>query len=100
MKMKLCELFENCGYDTEIRGIKTSSRDIEPGDLFVCIKGIVADRHDFADDAIARGAAALVVSRDIGDKSVPVVRVNDTNEQMAYIAQKFYGYPERKMKIG
>ncbi|MCR4952288.1 MAG: UDP-N-acetylmuramoyl-L-alanyl-D-glutamate--2,6-diaminopimelate ligase [Solobacterium sp.] len=97
--MKLCELFENCGYDTEIRGIKTSSRDIEPGDLFVCIKGIAADRHDFADDAIAKGAAALVVSRDIGEKSVPVVRVSDTNEQMAYIAQKFYGYPERKMKM-
>ena len=97
--MKLNELFENTDSTVEIKGIKTSSRDVEEGDLFVCIKGIGTDRHDFADDAIAKGAAALVVSRDIGEKSVPVIMVEDTNREMAYIARKFYGCPDDEMTM-
>ena len=56
------ELYPGCGYDTVIRDIKINSRDCGPGDLFVCIRGASADRHDFIPDAVSRGASALVTA--------------------------------------
>ena len=54
---KLSELYN--GYpDIEIRGIKINSKEVEEGDLFVCTKGVTADRHDFIEDALKNGAVA------------------------------------------
>ena len=75
---KLNELYD-CEYDVEIKGIKINSKEVEKGDLFICTKGVTADRHDFIDDAIKNGASAIVVSRDVGEKEVPVIKVKDTN---------------------
>ena len=50
--MKKLSQIIDCDYDIEIKGIKINSKEIEPGDLFVCTKGVNADRHDFIDDAI------------------------------------------------
>ena len=75
---KLNELYD-CNYDTEIYGIKINSKEIEPGDLFVCTKGITADRHEFVPEAVAKGAVAIVASREV-DTTVPVILVPDTNE--------------------
>ncbi|MDA1062082.1 MAG: Mur ligase domain-containing protein, partial [Chloroflexi bacterium] len=43
-----------------VRAVRLDSREVEPGDLFVCIAGQRADGHDFAAAAVAAGAAALV----------------------------------------
>ena len=48
---------------------------------------------DFIDEAINNGASAIVVSRDILEKSVPVIRVDDTNLELRKISAKFYDYP-------
>ena len=48
---KLSELYENAT-DIEIKGIKINSKEVEPGDLFICTMGVTADRHDFIPDAI------------------------------------------------
>ena len=53
MKM-LSELFK--GYpDIKIKDIKINSKEIEDGDLFVCIKGVNVDRHEFISEAIENG---------------------------------------------
>jgi len=75
---KLSELYDGFP-DIEIKGIKINSKEIEPGDLFVCTTGITADRHDYVDDAVNKGAVAIIASRKI-DVSVPVVYVSDTNK--------------------
>ncbi len=98
MMKKLCELLD-CPYETEIKGFKINSKEINEGDLFICTMGVNADRHDFIDDAISRGAAAVVVSREVGKKSVPVVKVSNTNEILPEIARKFYDYPNEKLTI-
>ena len=77
---KLNELFD-CNYDTEIKGIKINSKEIEPGDLFVCTKGVNTDRHDFIEDAIKNGASAIVVSHDV-NFDVPTIKVEDTSNNM------------------
>ena len=73
--MKLQDLFPNqqIEADLEITGLSTNSREVEQGNLFLCIKGVNVDRHDFIDDAAARGAVAAVVSREV-ECSIPCVR--------------------------
>ena len=94
---KLSELFK-CDYDTEVYGIKINSKEIEPGDLFVCTTGVTADRHEFVPDAIARGAVAIVASKKIESK-VPVVYVKDTNKELPLLCARFYDNPDKKLKI-
>lgn len=57
--------------------VHTDSRTVQPGDLFVALKGDRFDAHDFLADVVARGAAAVLVSRDI-DLDVPALIVPDT----------------------
>lgn len=97
MIKKLNELYD-CEYDTEIKDIKINSREIKPGDIFVCTKGVSADRHDFIDDAIKNGAAALVVSKDV-NTNIPTIKVENTNEELPYLAARFYEHPERDLKL-
>ncbi|WP_157872968.1 UDP-N-acetylmuramoyl-tripeptide--D-alanyl-D-alanine ligase [Desulfoscipio gibsoniae] len=57
----------------------TDTRQIAPGDLFFALRGENFDAHDFVDQAIAGGAGALVVSRDVDvQPRVPLIRVGDT----------------------
>ena len=95
---KLNELYD-CSYDTLIKGIKINSKDCEDGDLFICTMGVTADRHDYIDDAIKNGASAIVVSRDVGEKSVPIIKVEDTNKELPLLCRRFYDNPDEELKI-
>ena len=93
---KLSELYD-INDDTIIKDIKINSKDVDEGDLFICTMGVNADRHDFIDDAIKNGAVALVVSRDGINVSVPVIKVENTNEELPKLCKKFYDNPQDKL---
>lgn len=94
---KLSELYE--GYpDIEIKDIKINSKAVEKGDIFVCTMGVTADRHDYIDDAVKKGASAVVVSRDV-TCSVPTIKVDNTNEELPRLCSKFYDHPENKLDM-
>ena len=94
---KLSELYE--GYpDILINDIKINSKDVKGNDLFVCTKGVTADRHDYVNDAISSGAVAIVASKEI-NVNVPVIYVSDTNEELVNLCKKFYDYPENELNI-
>lgn len=95
---KLSELYE-INSDIPIKGIKINSKEVQPGDLFVCTMGVSADRHDFIDEAIQNGASAVVVSKEVGKKSVPLIRVKNTNQELQKVCAKFYDYPYEKVKM-
>lgn len=95
---KLSELYK-VDSDIEIRGIKINSKEIEKGDLFICTMGVTADRHEFIDEAIKNGASAIVVSKNIEKKSVPIVKVSNTNEELSLLCQRFYDHPENELKM-
>jgi UDP-N-acetylmuramoyl-L-alanyl-D-glutamate--2,6-diaminopimelate ligase len=78
--------------DTTISGLAFDSRSIETGDLFFCVPGTRLDGHEFADEAIAAGAAALCVQKPL-DSRVPEVIVADTRRAMGRIAAAWYGRP-------
>jgi UDP-N-acetylmuramoyl-L-alanyl-D-glutamate--2,6-diaminopimelate ligase len=85
----------------DIRGIAYDSRQVKPGDLFVCIKGFRFDGHLFIDDAVERGAAAVAAEsgRKVRNLSVPVIYVPDTRRALGLFSAYFYGYPSRKLRL-
>ena len=94
---KLSELYS--GYpEIPISDIKINSKEIVPGDLFVCVSGITADRHDYVDEAINNGAVGIVASHPI-NVSVPVIYVDDCNRELANLCSNFYDHPEEKLDI-
>ena len=84
--------------EAEVRALAYDSRRVEPGALFFCVPGFEADGHDFAEDAVRRGAAALVAERPLG-LGVPEVVVPDTRAAMAPVAARFYGDPSAELEV-
>src|SRR5919202_2347968 len=74
------------------------NRAVRPGTLFFCVPGFTRDGHDFAPDAVARGAAALVVQRPL-DLGVPEVVVDDVRAAMATVAARFAGDPTARLRV-
>jgi len=83
---------------TGFTGVQTDSRHVVPGDLFICVRGLVVDGHRFAAKAKEQGAAALVVEEEL-DLDLPMLVVKDTRMAMAVIANHYYGYPSRSLKV-
>ena len=69
--------------------VSTDTRAVQPGDLFVALVGEKFDAHDFLADAVARGAAAVVVSEaeKAATLTVPVFRVSDTLVALGALAR-------------
>ena len=95
---KLNELY-NTNYSTKINNISINSKQVTKGDIFVCVKGVNTDRHDFIDEAINNGASAIVVSHDVGEKNVPVIKVEDTNKELHRLSKIFYDEPDEKLTM-
>ena len=64
--MTLRELMGNGAPEVEVSGLAYSSQSVTPGTLFFCVPGFRADGHDFAPEAVERGAVALVCQRPLG----------------------------------
>jgi UDP-N-acetylmuramoyl-L-alanyl-D-glutamate--2,6-diaminopimelate ligase len=82
----------------DITGLAYSSAAVRPGALFFCVPGFRADGHDFAPDAVERGAAALVCERPL-DLGVPEVVVPSVREAMGPAAAAFYGDPTAELNV-
>ncbi|MBO8171147.1 MAG: UDP-N-acetylmuramoyl-L-alanyl-D-glutamate--2,6-diaminopimelate ligase [Bacillaceae bacterium] len=86
--------------DLEIKGVEVDSRQVGEGDLFICLPGFTVDGHDFARDAVDKGAVALLVERFLDlDPEVVQIRVPDTRRTMAVLADLFYGQPTHHLKL-
>src|ERR1700716_2684287 len=86
--------------DVEVTGIAYDSRRVKPGDLFVAVEGIQVDGHVFVTDALARGAVAAAIERDLSlPAGTPVIRIPSTRIGLAELAAEFYGRPSRKLKV-
>jgi UDP-N-acetylmuramoyl-L-alanyl-D-glutamate--2,6-diaminopimelate ligase len=96
--MTLRDLTGGGAPDVEIMGLAYSTADVAAGSLFFCVPGFRADGHEFAPDAVARGAVALVCERPLG-LGVPEVVVPSVREAMGPIAARFYGDPTRELKV-
>src|SRR3954467_12813617 len=80
------------------RALAYDARPVEPGALFFCVPGERADGHDFAPEAVERGAAALVVERPL-DLRVPQLVVGDARAAMAVAADEFFDRPTETLEV-
>ncbi len=99
--MRLTELIatDAPGSDAvEIAALAYDSRHVGPGALFFCIPGEHSDGHDFAVQAIAQGAVALVVERPL-DLGVPEVVVSSVRAAMGPLAARFHDDPSTRLRV-
>jgi UDP-N-acetylmuramoyl-L-alanyl-D-glutamate--2,6-diaminopimelate ligase len=82
----------------KIASMTNDSRKVGPGTLFICIKGHQIDGHEYAGEAVQKGAAAIVSEKEL-DVGVPVVKVADTKRAMAFLADEFYGHPTHSLHL-
>ncbi|WP_456385149.1 UDP-N-acetylmuramoyl-L-alanyl-D-glutamate--2,6-diaminopimelate ligase [Desulfolithobacter sp.] len=85
----------------EITAIAADSREVGPGSLFVALAGEHVDGHDFILQAVAQGAAAVVIEREVPapGPGVQLIRVADTHLALGLLAAALHDYPARKMVL-
>ena len=96
--MTLRDLMGSEAPEVEISDLAYSSQSVTPGALFFCVPGFRSDGHDFAPDAVERGAAALVSQRPLA-LGVPDVVVDDVRAAMGPAAARFYGDPTAELDV-
>jgi len=102
--LKLSELIKDCPvknhstagttYDPEISCIASNSRNVRPGGLFIAVKGLMADGHDYIDQAFENGAAAVIAQNNPKELD-KVILVENSRLSMASIAANFYDNPSK-----
>lgn len=105
--VKLADLLTNVdclrvdgSLDLEITGINQDSRSVVAGDLFICLKGVKVDGHQYLKQAAERGAvAAIVEDWPEADYGLTIIQVEKAAVALKEIAWAFYGYPDRKLKL-
>ncbi len=86
--------------DIEIDNIQYDSRKVEDNSLFICIKGFTVDGHNFIDMAIEKGAKAFLVEEDVDERDgVTFIKVKNTREDMAKVADNFYNHPSQRFDV-
>lgn len=80
----------------QIRDVCEDSRAVQPGDVFVAVRGRRFDGHDAASDAVRRGARWIVAERPL-TVPVPVVVVEDSRKALAELSAARYGHPSREL---
>lgn len=105
--MKLTRLLERLQYevvqgsdDIAVSELINDSRKVCEGSVFVCISGAVSDGHAYIEDVAAKGAAAVVVEKDVeAPENLTVIRVEDTRYALALMSAAYFGYPAEKLKV-
>src|SRR4029077_6820433 len=85
--------------DREITGVRYDSRRVTPGNLFVAVRGTPFDGLSFVEQAVDKGAVAVVGERPALSQRATAIVVPDSREALAQLAATFFGYPSRKLKM-
>ena len=117
MKIKLAELVAQLSpdpsssglsafpLDQEISRITADSRRVEPGTLFVAVRGLRQDGHEFADEVFKKGAVMMIGERPApiqtpnNDVALPYLQVPNSQLALAHLAAQFYGFPSNSLLV-
>lgn len=102
--MKLRDLLKDIPFtytavdlDIDIREVRYDSRAVQPGDLFVAVRGFATDGHAYIGMALKKGAVAVVCEQ--AGKGIPAVIVPDARAALADIAGNSFDHPSRKLTM-
>ena len=84
-----------------VSGVVFDSRKVQPGNVFVAVKGRQTDGHQYIDMALQKGAAAIVGEWLPAERpgEVCFVRVLDSAESLGWMAARWYDFPSRRLKL-
>jgi UDP-N-acetylmuramoyl-L-alanyl-D-glutamate--2,6-diaminopimelate ligase len=91
--------------DIEISGVVADSRRVEPGNLFVAIRGLENDGHAYISQALERGARAVALQDPVffpvpqSSATLATILVPDSRQALAWLAAAWYGYPARALRM-
>lgn len=103
--MKCSQLLEGLVYkclqgelSSEVTAVVNDSRKLEPGCMFICIKGASFDGHTFAAEAAEKGASVLLVEEPVEvPENVTVIQVENTRYAMALVSAAWFGHPAEEL---
>ena len=84
--------------EIEVTSLHYNTRDVRPGGLFVAIEGFSTDGHRYIQDAVDKGAVA-VISQKPSAAPIPVFQVPDSRKALAVLADHFFGAPSSRLTI-
>lgn len=84
-----------------VHDLQIDSRKVTTGSVFLAVKGVSADGHQFIDTAIEKGAIAIIAEKlpDILKEGITWVQVENSGAAAGYMAHNFYGQPSEKVKL-
>ena len=104
--MKLNELLKDIqiisasgDMEREVGNISYDTRTVDENSVFVCIKGINTDRHDFIDNAVEKGCKVIISQYPVKKEGVTNIVVSDTNKALALVCANFYNNPQKKLRV-
>lgn len=99
--MKLYTVLEDLSttlQDIVITGVTDNTKAVQPGMIFVCIRGGHFDGHSAAQEMLDKGAVLVICERDLGLGSRQIV-VPNTRKALGDLYAAWYGHPEREMRL-
>ena len=98
-KLNVLEVKGDMGRD--ICGVQIDSRQVTEGNLFMAVRGTVADGHNYIGKAVEKGAVAVLCEEMPAEQSAAVtyVRVENVEQVVGQVATTFYGDPTSKLKL-
>lgn len=86
--------------NTHIHGLAINSSEVNKGDIFIAIPGTRLDGHDFIEQAIDKGASAIISNgKDLGKLPIPQIKVANPRRAASIVASEFYGHPTKHLKV-
>jgi UDP-N-acetylmuramoyl-L-alanyl-D-glutamate--2,6-diaminopimelate ligase len=87
--------------ETRVSGLSYDSRRVAAGDLFTALPGLHTDGHRFIEQAIRRGAGAVLHQEELGGyrDGITYLQVPDSRRGMSALAAAFYEYPSRELPV-
>ena len=105
--MKLSKLLQEVEYtciqgdvETEAGSLVYDSRQAGPGCVFVCLTGVRSDGHDYIREVADKGAAAVVIQREVSlPEGLTVIRTKDTRLALADMSAAYFGHPAGELTV-
>lgn len=105
--MKLFELLSGIGTDpvpgpkhkVDITGICSDSRSVKAGDVFIALPGVKHDGSLYVQEAVSKGAVAVVTEKEVTEARVPVFKVDNARKAYALVSAKFFGNPATELTM-
>lgn len=93
------EIYESTDKEIEFTGISYNSSKTKASDMFVAVKGLSSDGHDYIADAVKKGASCIVCETKAKNIDIPQIVVSNSRRALSYFSAAFHGFPSKNINV-